>query len=134
MHSLVPPWSTHYVDKIGFYPELIVECSKKDSSDELRRYATEMTLASHESHDLEIWSDGSVKEVFGAGAAYLFFSDKRRSPVVSARPSGELSDSFRAELKGICAGLEGVSNQREVDLDNKKILFALTANPPSQLS
>jgi hypothetical protein len=120
---MVYPWYTHFAEKIAFYPDLIVECSKKDSSDELRRYATELTLASHEPHDMEVWSDGSVKDSFGAGAAILFFSNKRKSPIVSGKPSGEISDSFRAELKGICAGLESVSSLQEVYLSNKKLLL-----------
>ena len=113
-------WDTHFVDKIEFNPDLIDECSKRDSSDEKRRLATESTLATLDHHHLEIWSDGSVKNGLGAGAAILF-SDNR-PPIVSGRPSGQLSHSYRAELQGISAGLDGVLQLQE-DIDNKKLLI-----------
>ena len=44
-------------------------------------------------------------------------------PWVLGRPSGELSQSFRAELQGIRAGLDGIISDLQDDIDNKKILI-----------
>ena len=50
---------------------LSVGCSKKVSSDEERRLATEATLRVRGPHLYELWTDGSVVDEIGAGAAIL---------------------------------------------------------------
>ena len=101
--SAVAPWDTAGLEKVSFFTSLSVGCSKKVSSDEERRLATEATLRDRGPHSYELWTDGSVVDEIGAGAAVLFQGDVMLG--AARAPSGFLSTSFRSEQVALDAGL-----------------------------
>jgi hypothetical protein len=99
----VAPWDIAEVEKVSFFTNLSVQCNKKVDSDENRKKATEATLRDRGPHTYELWTDASVVDEIGAGAAILF---EREYALGHARaPSGFLITSFRSEKVAMDAGL-----------------------------
>jgi ribonuclease HI len=101
--TAVAPWDTAGVEKVSFFTSLSVQCNKKVDSDEDRRKATEATLRDRGPHTYELWTDGSVVDEIGAGAAILFEGEHALGH--ARAPSGFLSTSFRSEQVAMDAGL-----------------------------
>ena len=100
----VAPWETKNAEKIMFNTTLLKECNKSES-EEIRRLATMETLEALGEFDLEMWTDGSVVNKIGAGAAILFEKDVLQPIHKAMAASGYLSSSYRSELAALQVGV-----------------------------
>jgi len=111
-----PPWSCGGM-QIGLYPNMI-ECIKREETEEnkrKRKEATLKTLAERGHYELEMWSDGSVREEKGAGAALVWIKD-RTDPIIRAETSaGKLASSCKAEMWAMIAGLRAIQDNTSLD-------------------
>ena len=93
------PWDCDAAESVQFYPYLL------PSDDPNKRRATERTIAARGDHSFEMWTDGSVSNLKGAGAVDIY-KEGRRLPIHScSTASGLLSSSYRAEMSAIKVGL-----------------------------
>ena len=115
-----------------------VPCKRTDS-DEVRRKATEETLESHGNFDIRLFSDGSVIEKLGAGAAILYEGNKVVGKAIA--PGGDLCSSYRSEGVALQCGIKCLSEKRGIQkegrslliaTDSQSLLTALSAGPLKQ--
>ena len=104
-----PPWRCQLERKIKLRPNLIQEVNRNTCSAEMKRDVTSRTIRSLGHHDLELWTDGSVRDFKSSGAAILFdnTSNNTEEPVLKTIcPAGKLAASYHAEISALTAGLE----------------------------
>ena len=85
-------------ENIKLYPELC-ERLKKDISEEnriKRKEITTRTLDSLGHNELEMWSDASVKNEYGAGAALIFKGGENIPFLTIEAAAGKLASSCKA--------------------------------------
>ena len=125
--SQVPPWLTSGADRVEFYPQLMNKdvCSADDK--DKKRAASLETLYARGDFDVECWTDGSVVDKVGAGAACIFFEDKKETIVT---PAGYLCSSYHAELLAIKAALAIL----EAKLDGSKRTYLFCTDSQSSIN
>ena len=139
LFSSVPPWDTKNAEKVIFHTHLLKPWKKKDCV-ELRKKATKDTLEALGEFDMEMWTDGSVENKVGAGAAILFGKDILKPLDEAMAPSGYLSSSYRSELAAIQVGVSRlVSSQKQISgksllicTDSQSLVAAIGFGPISQ--
>ena len=136
--SEVPPWLTSEVGRVIFYPKLEEKNICAADNQPAKKSASLETLRLRGVFDVECWTDGSVVDRIGAGAACIY-SNERKETIVT--PAGYLCSSYHAELIAIKAAL--VTLVAKLDGNKKKFLFctdsqssiqALIAGPLNQKS
>ena len=107
-HSQFPPWMEEKTDVIKFYPELVREVKREGSEEnkQARKEATIDTLRERGEHDVEIWSDGSVKNYTGAGAAVIYLKGSNNPIHICHTTAGIMASSFRSEIAALDEGLK----------------------------
>ena len=134
---VVAPWMTEKAGCVVFNTGM--ECTKSDP-DPVKKKATEDTLKMLGTFDVEIWTDGSVVDKKGAGAARIFVT-KSKTSYDAVAPSGFLSSSFRSESVALYVGLVKMMGLKTLRLvgksvlicsDSKSMITALAKGPLSQ--
>jgi ribonuclease HI len=111
-HQEIPPWDLKGLEKITF--NTLTRTTKKDSKEKRKEEALE-NLARLGSLDLELWTDGTVLQGEGAGAA-LMFTGQDYSPRPQPEPPPDDTDTGRPSKRrkinlhqGIEFEIEGMS-------------------------
>ena len=118
MFPQVPPWLTSSVSRVEFYPTLENKSVCAGSDHKFKKTASLDTLLVRGIFDVECWTDGSVVDKVGAGAACLYYGEKK---VTIITPAGYLCSSYQAELMAIKAAL--VTIDAKLDGTKKAYLF-----------
>jgi ribonuclease HI len=132
-----PALVVDYEHVMRFNTTTIIKCSKTSSVEEKLR-ANNATREGLGDFDWEIWTDGTVQDKLGAGAALIF--KKHVSEAVNSviAPSGYLSASFRAEMVALSAGLETfikaetIGESLLIGTDSQSSVSKLKAGPLDQ--
>ena len=111
-HLMYNPWDCDEIKNIEIHDELIEQAKRSTGkeNEKLRRDITLRTLTARGQHDIEIWSDGSVKNEIGAGAALIFRKESDEEVARVDAAAGHLASSCRAEMAALNAGLNYITN------------------------
>ena len=103
---------------------LVTPCSHSDNV-EVWKKATEDSIAVHGVKDIEIFTDGSVVNKCGAGAANIYVKNIRGRDIIhkAIAPAGPLCSSFKAEIVGIQCGLDKLISTEAIIKENKSIII-----------
>ena len=138
-HLSLAPWEIGMADKIKIHTTLIAPCIATDSN-EIKKKLCDDTIALRNNCKINMWTDGSVLNKKGAGAAMIYLDTlgKKWSTTV---PAGNLCSSYKAEAAAIKNGLEKLieipANLKEnnsifIATDCQALLSALRNGPCSQ--
>ena len=111
-------------ENIKLYPELC-ERLKKDISEEnriKRKEITTRTLDSLGHNELEMWSDASVKNEYGAEAALIFKGGENIPFLTIEAAAGKLASTCKAEMSAIKEGLIAI-HRNNLDSSQKNLLI-----------
>jgi ribonuclease HI len=140
MHiSPIAPWETEEARRIHIFPT-VTDKKKENLTEHTRRVLSEVALRRHGSRDIEIWTDGSVKQDDGtSGSAYIIHSMTDGSTVTGMIPSGAFACSFTAERNAIDRALIALVQDTPTKLDHvviatdsQSLLLNLQRGPISQ--
>jgi ribonuclease HI len=90
--------------------------------DPIKKKATEDTIAMLGTFDVEMWTDGSVIDKLGAGAARIY-TKEGKATFDAIAPAGFLSSSFRSETVALDCGLKKMISLKKMKLMGKSILI-----------
>ena len=120
---------------------LITPCEHSDSADVWKK-ASDDSIAAHGYMDIEMFTDGSVVNTLGAGAADIY--EKRlfgpNKVYREVAPAGPLCSSYKAEITGVQCGLNRLSGDdiiKEnkslfIGTDSQALIAALAKGPITQ--
>ena len=112
-HLSFPPWNCNLSKRISLCPNLCRKVARIEGNETERKLATMETLEKLGVYDLELWTDGSVKDFKSTGAAVLYdnLQNSTDTPVKSSYlPAGKLSASYHAEVVAMITGLDMIIN------------------------
>ena len=124
LDSNTPPWACQNATKIKFITNLITPCVHSDSI-EVWKKATDDTISAHGEKNIEMFTDGSVIDKLGAGAADIYerkdIGQDKLYRVVA--PAGPLCSSFKAEIVGVQCGLDKLIDTDIILKEGKSLII-----------
>lgn len=121
MFPTTPPWDTENANLITFKNDLIIPCTAADTN-EVKKMRIDLTMAAHGTFDIELYTDGSVKDKLGAGAA-MIYTNNGRNIKIDKKSSGYISTSYHAECIALQVGIEKIIKTDSIQKEGKSLLF-----------
>jgi ribonuclease HI len=123
-HPISPPWACNNATKIKFMTHLVSPCIHSDSA-EVWKKASDDSIAVHGIMDIEMFTDGSVVNKLGAGAADIYeqrlIGGNKVYRVVA--PAGALCSSYKSEIVGVQCGLDKLISTEAITKEDKCIII-----------